>query len=78
MWEDDDYYQKPRITFIYEDFDEDGNTTTRIERRVTGHETEYLPNILREFHYFLMGLTFTYVDEIVAKKEHGDASSLEL
>jgi len=78
MWDDEDYNHKPRVTFIFEDFDDEGNPTSRIERRLIGNDTEYLPNLLREFHYFLMGMTYTYVDEIIAKKDFGDVSSTEL
>lgn len=72
MWDLDDHsFIEFRAVFK----DTDGNTTSEVYRRLYDGDTEYLPNILREFHHFLYGLTFTYVDEVIAKSDKGCHSS---
>lgn len=77
MFEDDDDRISPNeITFSYWEYDKHG-TKVQVIRTLRGPETETLPNILREFSYFLNGLTFTYVDKIVAVKDDGRETSSE-
>lgn len=76
MWDDNSKF----VEFRYVTHDEDGETLVNIIRRVNGDDADFLPNILREFSYFLAGMTFTYVDEVVAKNRDGEevASSEDL
>lgn len=71
--------KKDYIKFECVQFNSKGEKTTHILRFVRGEETEYLPNILREFHYFLQGMTYSYVTGIAAYKAGGEdvASSEE-
>ena len=73
MW-DDDYNPKMRIEFSYVDYDKDGNEVARVVRSLHGENAEYLPNILREFHYFLQGMSYTYVENVVANHTGGGES----
>jgi uncharacterized membrane protein YecN with MAPEG domain len=66
---------KNYIEYKYVTYTDDGDVLTEVRRRIFGDDTEYLPNILREFTYFLHGLTFTYIDEVVAKSENCEHSS---
>lgn len=71
MWDDEDFARSPSITFTYRNYDDKGNPTVTIERSIHGDDTDFLPNLMREFLYFLNGMTFTYVNEIVAKNSDG-------
>lgn len=76
MWTDNT--PKTSITFTYKTIDENGNTTTYIERSLYDDNAEGLCKILEEFTYFLNGLTYTYVDSVVAQTTGGnEISSLE-
>ncbi|CAB4124483.1 hypothetical protein UFOVP63_5 [uncultured Caudovirales phage] len=72
-YDDDDYdYEgKPttRVTFIYTERDKNGRETINVSRTVHGEDTEYLPNLLEAFTYFLHGMTFTYVDGVAVLKD---------
>jgi len=74
MWDEE---IKNKITFTYRSYDKNGDQTAFIERSLNGDETDYLPNILLAFQYFLHGLTFTYVDEVVACSGGNEHSSLD-
>lgn len=69
MWTDDT--PDTTITFTYKSVDKNGNTTTYLERSLHDDNTETLPAILQEFVYFLNGMTYTYVDNVVAVKFDG-------
>lgn len=75
----EDYSNKNYVEFKSVQFNEKGERIATIQRFVRGDETEYLPNLLREFHYFLQGLTFSYVTGVAAYKAGGEdvASSEE-
>jgi hypothetical protein len=77
MWDKDDFVRPSSITFTYRSYDDKGTPTAFIERSLHGENTDYLPNILREFMYFLHGLTFTYVNEVVAQSDVTEHSSNE-
>lgn len=69
MWDDSN---KNYVEFRYCTYDEDGEPLVSISRRVVGDDTDFLPNVLREFSYFLHGMTFTYVNEVIAKSGKGE------
>jgi hypothetical protein len=71
------YNSKSYVELRYVGYDEEGNRFADITRRIDGDKTEYLPNLLEAFVYFLHGMTFTYVDTIVAQKNSGNISSSE-
>ena len=72
MWDDK---QQNSITFTYRSYDDEGNQTAYVERALHGEDGEYLPNLLREFLYFLHGMTFTYIEEVVAHSDNAEHSS---
>lgn len=75
----------PQITFSYTDYTNDGDDifsptahSVKIKRSLHGENAEHLPRILQEFHYFLQGMTFNYIQEIEAHTTAGNSfSSLE-
>ncbi len=70
MWSE----KEPRVqvTFSYRTFDDDGNQTAYIERNMHDDKAECLTDLLREFHYFLLAMTYTYVDGVTAYDQHGE------
>lgn len=72
MWDDNAHTS---ISLTYRSYDDDGNQTACVERALHGDDTEYLPNILREFMFFLHGMTFTYINEVVAHSDNSEHSS---
>jgi hypothetical protein len=62
---------KSKVTFTHAQYDENGNQTVHIERSLFDDEAEFLPTILNEFRYFLQGMTFSYVENIVAVDDEG-------
>jgi hypothetical protein len=63
------------IRFSYEQFDDKGNQTSYLTRTIRNDDAEYLPSILEAFMFFLQGMTFTYVDDIVVVHESGKETS---
>jgi hypothetical protein len=82
MFEDNEYDYSPKsyVEFRYVSRNERGEEDAKIIRKLHGEDCEYLPKLLEAFHYFLMGMTFTYVDGVVAVNQKGDdcASSFEI
>lgn len=79
MFDDYDTVEKMRpneITFSYYEYDEQG-CKTHVLRTLRGEDAEYLPTILREFAYFLQGMTFTYVNGVSAHSDSGRSHSSE-
>ena len=70
-------YNNDYIEFKYISHDDKGNRNAVIKRMLLGEQTEYLPNVLQAFVYFLNGMTFTYIDTIVAVGKDGEHSSQE-
>lgn len=78
MFDEDEYQNDSVIELRYVSYDKNGNREADIVRRLHGEQTEYLPNVLNAFHLFLLGMTYTYVDQVVAVKSGGsEASSIE-
>jgi len=74
---DDDYNEyengkKNYVEFKCVQFNADGERTATIQRFVRGEDTEYLPNLLTEFAYFLQGMTFSYINGVVAVDRKGE------
>jgi hypothetical protein len=72
---DDDYNEytnKDYVEFKCVQFDSKGERITTIQRFVRGEDTEYLPNLLTAFAYFLQGMTFSYVSGVVAVDKNGE------
>lgn len=72
---DDDYNEytnKDYVEFKCVQFNDKGERTTTIQRFVRGEDTEYLPNLLTAFAYFLQGMTFSYVTGISALDKNGE------
>lgn len=84
-WDYDDemheyeFGKKDYVKFESVQYNAKGEKVAHVQRYVRGDDTEYLPNLLREFHYFLQGLTYSYVTGISAYKADGEdvASSEE-
>lgn len=74
---DDDEMDRVVIRFTYNQYDDEGNTVARVERIIRNDEAEYLPSILSAFRYFLQGMTYTYIDNVVAVSEKGKEFSSE-
>jgi hypothetical protein len=66
----------PEVTFSYTEYDEYGSSTY-ITRTIRGDDSQYLPNLLQMFHYFLKGMTFSYVDTVVAYGPNGSEHTSE-
>jgi hypothetical protein len=77
MWDDNEFAPKNTISFVYRSYDKQGRMTAEIERQLHGDDTEYLPNILLTFQYFLHGLTFTYINEVIACSDNAEHSSAD-
>jgi acetylornithine deacetylase/succinyl-diaminopimelate desuccinylase-like protein len=72
MMYDEDYRPRSYVEFTYVGYDPvTGSRSAEITRRVEGESAEYLPPLLEAFMYFLQGMTFTYVDNVVAVKSSG-------
>lgn len=63
------------ISFNYKQYDDEGRTISSVTRTIHNDDAEYLPSILEAFMYFLQGMTFTYVDNVVAVHESGKETS---
>lgn len=74
---DSNYEKKNNVVLIYNAYDAKGNRTVRIERKVWGDDCEMLPTVLTEMTYFLNGMTFTYVDGLVAMNDGEDVAMSE-
>lgn len=75
MWDEDKDIESV-VTFSYCTYDSDGNQTANIERSLYNHEAESLNDVLQAFYYFLIGMTFTYVDGVAAyDKAKNDVAS---
>jgi|LakMenEpi03Aug12_release.lakeMendotaPanAssembly.Ray.scaffolds.fasta_scaffold4605891_1 hypothetical protein len=72
---DNDDMSRTVVRFSYENFDDEGNVVASVTRTIRDEDAEYLPSILEAFMYFLQGMTFTYVDNVVATHESGAESS---
>lgn len=73
MFDLDEYNDKDRvlIRFDYVLRDDEGRTISTVQRAIRGEEAEYLPEILNAFRLFLQGMTFTYIDNVIATSEAG-------
>lgn len=74
-FEDDDNPLRTRIRFVYEQYDDTGLPIAELTRTIRNDDAEFLPSILEAFMYFLQGMTFTYVNDVVALHESGSESS---
>lgn len=74
MWDDNNDIESS-VTFTYRNYDSDGNQTGFIERTLYNNEAECLHDILETFQYFLLGMTFTYVDHVAAFSKDGEELS---
>ena len=63
------------IKFSYETYDDEGRTLASVTRTIRDEDAEYLPSILEAFMYFLQGMTFTYVENVVAVGQDGNEHS---
>lgn len=61
-----------RITMSYEEYDDKGNITAQVKRCLIDDDTELLDYVVGEMLYFLHGMTFTYVTQLVPKGANGD------
>lgn len=68
-------FDRTVIRFSYNTYDDNGDIVARVERTIRNDDAEYLPSILEAFMYFLQGMTFTYVDNVVAVHESGKETS---
>lgn len=68
-------FPRTEVNFSYTQRDENGNVVATVERTVTDDNAEYLPTILEAFMYFLQGMTFTYIDNVIATSETGTEHS---
>lgn len=76
MFDCDDYHpNRNEITFMFNQYDEEGRNIARVTRTIRNEDAEYLPSILEAFMYFLQSMTFTYVDNVVAVHESGKETS---
>lgn len=76
MWTDDT--PNTTVTFTYKQTDDNGNTTSYVERSLHNENAEGLAKILEEFTYFLHGMTYSYVESVIAQTTNGnEISSLE-
>lgn len=74
-FEDDDSIERTVITFTFHQYDDEGRSISKVTRTIRNEDAEYLPSILEAFLFFLQGMTFTYVDNVVAVHESGSESS---
>lgn len=65
------------IRFTYDQYDDEGNPIARVERVLRDDQAEFLPSILNCFLLFLQGMTYTYVDDVVAFSDKGTEYSAE-
>lgn len=65
------------ITFSYKLYDDEGRAVSSVTRTIRNDDAEYLPSILSAFVYFLQGMTFTYVENVVAVSDKGTEYSSE-
>jgi hypothetical protein len=74
MWDEENQLESV-VTFTYRSFDKDGNQTAEVERSLYNEEAENLSRLLETFNYFLLGMTFTYVDAVAAFDRDGEEVS---
>lgn len=75
MFDFDEDNDRTMITFTYHQYDTEGRIISKVERVIRNEDAEYLPSILEAFMFFLQGMTFTYVDNVVAVHESGNETS---
>ncbi len=77
MFDIDNYetHERTVIRFMYDHYDDEGKRIARVERVIRNDDAEFLPSILEAFQYFLQGMTFTYVENVVVTTEDGNEIS---
>lgn len=75
-FEDDDT-DRAVITFTYKQYDDEGRTIASVTRTIRNDDVDFLPNILNAFMLFLNGMTFNYVEDVVAVSSSGKEHSAQ-
>lgn len=75
-FEDDDT-DRAVITFTYKQYDDEGRTIASVTRTIRNDDVDFLPNILNAFMLFLNGMTFNYVEDVVAVTNTGNEHSAQ-
>lgn len=75
-FEDDDT-DRAVITFTYKQYDDEGRSIASVTRTIRNDDVDFLPNILNAFMLFLNGMTFNYVEDVVAVSSSGKEHSAQ-
>lgn len=72
---DNDDMDRAVISFNFRQYDDEGRTVSTLTRTIRNDDAENLSSILEAFLFFLQGMTFTYVENVVAVHESGNETS---